>query len=714
MILIMKIEVRLADIEYNKKFEEINDNTVNGDNYISSTLKFRKDTYTSDEIVTKIEKYDELIKRVVDNFIKTFHDRGLEPTEEQIYFAKETTEVIFGKLKDKNIISVVNASPGFGKSTIKIEILKVLIENYKSDSSNFTNGVILVGDRLEDLRDIVTTLNDCGLGGYAYMLESWNRDICLDNKIVMSAGKMCSKCDYLYKCKIGQQQREQNKYPILLMTNARLKECADSIQRYKKYDNGERTLLLVDERPELLDTLKVNKSVLNEIDTYISNLEYKDLEDKTRLLNQWKDITDTIEKQMSLLRIKYKRFILKNSNNIGICKENDEFMKLWNKYVKSEYKRELNHIHKILTEGGFYVCEGSKEFISSIGIRDLTADYSNDFKTIIFDGSALYDPLYLGLYNQGKIKYLYIKNSRTYENLNIEAIMKHKVTKTEFKNKKYLIKALCNFVSNKAKQGFGYEYVITYKETSKRIGELLGGSLKSKVLKEDDGGVFYFGNTKGSNSMSKCNRMFQLGWNTLPDYEYVIQFLSCSGIWEKILKNCTDKEMSERYSDLFMIKDRSSSGKYKSINKEYRFGLEALDQFKYLHIASEFYQEVHRTQLRIYDCDENVDVILFRNLKVIFELIKGLFPKCNLIYNTEEIYEFVRAKNDSRENKVKGYDEFFNWYNSWDGSLIKAKEIKSICNINNEQYKTLCKNSSIRSVLNNLIVPKKGYYSKFS
>lgn len=682
MILIMKIEVRLADIEYNKRFEE----ETNSGYIPSSTLKFSKDTYTSDEIVTKIDKYDDLIKRVVDNFIKTFHDRGLEPTEEQIYFAKETTEVVFGKLKDKNIISVVNASPGFGKSTIKIEILKVLIENYKSDSSNFTNGVILVGDRLEDLREIVTTLNDCGLGGYAYMLESWNRDICLDNKIVMSTGKMCSKCDYLYKCKIGQQQREQNKYPILLMTNARLKECADSIHRYKKYDNGERTLLLVDERPELLDTLKVNKSVLNEIDTYISNLEYKDLGDKTRLLNQWKDISDTIEKQMSLLRTKYKRFILKNSNNIGICKDNDEFMKLWNKYIKSEYKRELNHIHKVLTEGGFYVCEGSKEFISSIGIRDLTADYSNDFKTIIFDGSALYDPLYLGLYNQSKIKYLYIKNSRTYENLNIEAVMKHKVTKTEIKNKKYLIKALCSFVGNKSKQGFGYEYVITYKETSKKLGELLGGSLKGKILKEDDGGVFYFGNTKGSNAMSKCNRMFQLGWNTLPDYEYVIQFLSCSGLWEKILNNCTDKEMAERYSDLFMIKNRSKNDS----NKDYRFGLDALDQFKYLHIASEFYQEVHRTQLRIYDCDEDVDVILFRNLKVIFELIKGLFPKCNLNYNNEEIQEFVTAKTMDRKaiegKEMTNPQKVMDYINGLEkGTTIKTKDIYENTGLNKNQ-----------------------------
>lgn len=89
------------------------------------------------------------------------------------------------------------------------------------------------------------------------------------------------------------------------------------------------------------------------------------------------------------------------------------------------------------------------------------------------------------------------------------------------------------------------------------MGDYLEDSLRNNIVKMNDGSCFYFGNTKGSNAMSKCNRMIQVGWDTMPDYEYAIQFLCSSNLWDRLLDLCATKDKAERCSELFEKKDRS-------------------------------------------------------------------------------------------------------------------------------------------------------------
>ena len=59
--------------------------------------------------------------------------------------------------------------------------------------------------------------------------------------------------------------------------------------------------------------------------------------------------------------------------------------------------------------------------------------------------------------------------------------------------------------------------------------------------------------------MQECTKMFQIGWSTLTDYKYVIQWLSTSNIeFNNILKNYADIKKAEEYSESLEVKDRSS------------------------------------------------------------------------------------------------------------------------------------------------------------
>lgn len=712
----------IKNIDYNYKNYIIDEknNIKDGDRYTYNQIELTKKVHTADELVTVDKDKKIIVNDVKNSFIETFKNRG-GATKEQIHFAEETAKIVFGNLIN-DVVTGIPAPCGFGKSSISLEILKKLIQLIKDGIT--TNGLILVTDRLDSLRDTQENLKEMSLDGYTYILEGWNENICKNKKVKQAESKMCSpsKCPYFYKCKVYEQQKEQNKYPILLITNARLRECGDSIKRYSSWENGERTVLLIDERPDILDTVKVNKKLLNEISTEISKCEYETVEEKTELENLWNEIQNTIENKMQKLRKKYKRFITSNINNEIICKNDTRFMELWDKYMKFNFKRELEHIHKVLTLGGFYVYEKNREFITTIGSKNLKEMYSDTFKTVIFDGTALYDPLYLKMYKNESIKFLDIQNTRLYENLFIDAYVQHKMTKTIFRDKNYYIKACADFIKSKMRNGFNKKgYVVTYQTIAVQLAELLGDTSRIPM---NDGVCYYFGNTKGKNSMKDCNVMFQVGWDTMPDYEYAIQWLSvCITDWEKNIELCSDLKYAEEISEQLEIKDRKfeqyGEDKYSSSYSCYEFGFTLLNQFKLFMIVTNFYQEVHRIKLRNYTCtEEKIQVNLFAQKRIVFDMIEQLFPKCHMERIKKELSHFKEGKikgRKTKDGKMTAPQKFLNWYDNWDGKKISVTEIKKKCKISNNQWKDLKRKSDIKSILSELKNFKEGrvyYYSR--
>ena len=710
----------INDLDYNYKYKILNEQNnkllLDGDNRLNEVIKLSKEVYTANEIVTITPELELISTDITNNFINTFESRG-GLTTEQINFANETSKVIFGELIE-DIITVIPAPCGFGKSSITSEILQKIISLHINKES--TDGIIIVTDRLESLRNTVEYLKQVNLDGYTYILEGWNQEICINKKIKQGDAKVCTpnNCNFFSKCKISKQQKEQEKFPILLITNARLRECADSIIKYKDWENGTRTILLIDERPDVLDVVKVSKELLNKISTTLSKLSYDATEDKTTLENKFKEISDTINTKMQRLRgSEHKRFIVSNINNDMICKNDLEFMTLWDKYMRFENKRELEHIHTILTLGGFYVYQKNIEFICTIGSRDLKELYCKTFKTIIFDGTALYDPQYLGMYNNKSIKYLDIENTRSYDNLTINVYNKHKLTQTTFREKNHLVNACASFINNKMRIGFTKKtYVVTYQ----RVASDLYGQLKhlDYIPTPNDFEVYYYNSTKGNNNMQECVNMFMLGWHTMPDFEYVIQWLSIYVNWDGVINKCSNLEKALEISEQLEIKDRSveeyNGDDYGTNYKSYEYGYEGLNKYKYFMMVTDFYQEIHRTKLRKYNCNDKIICHIFAIKSIILKMIEQLFPRKGELINVidEELVEFKESKADGRKNKVKGYDEFMKWYETWDGSIIKAGEIKVICDVDTKQWETLKKNKVIKSRLDTLTQPKRGQYIK--
>lgn len=692
----------IKDIDYNYKYLLIDkkNNVLNGDNFLNDTIKLTRTVYSADALVSLNQNQLDIVECIKNNFIETFEKRG-GASKEQIHFSEETAKIVFGELKNVNDVITCPAPCGFGKSSISLEILKKLIDLIKTEQTQ--NGLILVTDRLDSLRDTEKCLKDLGLDGFVYIMEGWNSDICQNRKVKEGSNKSCTprNCPYYYKCKISKQNDEQYEKPILLITNARLRECGESIKQFSKYEDGERNILLIDERPDFLDNIRVNKKLLNEISTEISKCEYYDVEEKTKLENMWEYIQNIITNKMKKLRKNYKRFIVSNINNEPICKNDKDFMGLWEKYMKGNYKRELSHIHTVLTQGGLYVYEKNVEFITTIGSKDLSDMYSDTFKTIIFDGTSLYDPLYLGMYDRGSIKFLDIENTRTYQNLNINVYMhkENRITKSILREKTYFLKACATFANDKMKKGFSKKaYVITYQPFSQRLSELLDKDYNYAKPNQDE--CYYFGNTKGKNVMSDCNVMFQFGWDTMPDYEYIIRFLSVCVDWNLTLEMCSSIEEAEKLSENLEVKERNQeqigNNIYKSQFKCWEFGFSSINQFKLYTIVTNFYQEVHRIKLRNYTCtEEKIEVNIFAIQTIVLKMISQLFPKCKLKEIKTCLPCFKESKADNRKNKGENYTKFKKWLDNQNKNReVSTKELYKESGLNNEQLRGLRKTNS--------------------
>ena len=135
-------------------------------------------------------------------------------------------------------------------------------------------------------------------------------------------------------------------------------------------------------------------------------------------------------------------------------------------------------------------------------------------------------------------------------------------------------------------------------------------------------------------------------------------------------------------------------------------------------MVTDFYQEIHRTKLRQYSCNDKIVTHVFAVKNIILRMIEQLFPSkegrvINLI--DDELVEFKESKIEGRVNKNGTRtvpQKFLEWYNTWDGEKINISIIKENCVFTNEDWKGVKKNKTIKEIFNeiNTIREGKNYY----
>lgn len=680
------------------------------------TLSIKKKMYKSSHFVHIDDELNQIAETIANKFKDELAIYSIKATQEQLEYIRELTRVFFGVHRNQNI-TIIPAPCGFGKSVGKRVILKYVQKLIELGS---TNGVIVVADMKDDLYELQNYLGN----KYCYILEGYSPEICTNKNFNESTYNMCKNCNKT-NCKVRKQNKECKDYPVLLMTNARLGELGESVDKYYEWNGGLRTKLIIDERPVIDATITINKTILNNIDSYLNNkVDYKgNDDDKTNLCNLFMELSNKIYDFMRTNRTKYTRKHIAIKNTEELTSNDELFHELWDKYeLNFIYGKQLNTIENILKNGCIYINEGTTEFLTIPKTKNLNYSYKK-FTTFILDGSSLIDPWYNAMENYAD--YLYIKNTRTFENLEIIIHHKHNLSKTNFTNKNTgskLVKS-CNRYLNNLPSNEKY-YVVTYKDQCNNIkinkknkSNFIFDSVETIVTNKETKKKefvnvevpFHFGATKGKNLMSNSNHMIQLGYNRPPDYITSINLLAIKNKDNSIISN-SDEEISNIISDVVKRCDRdintlqvsSQADKNASMDLnnssifgrvQYRFGLPALNEFEWINLACELYQEINRTAIRKQDYTGKITVELFKPPSpVVIELLGLLFPKCTIIDNYDPLPEFelenaLNRKSPKGENELTAFQKIWGYLNSLPaGNEIKTKDIYTGAGVTKNQF----------------------------
>ena len=603
-------------------------------------------------------------------------------SEQQVKFYNDCSRLIFGELIDNNPI-LIPAKCGFGKTTfLKSMISTVITEVENKRISEEYLPMIITQERLEDLENLIRAINDETKTNYIYLFKGWNKNFkeCINNSPPKNLEEhyiKCNKsnCKEYEKCSISHQLKKSKEFPIIAITTARLALLNNSIDPHNSLDKyieftdksgntKKRKRIIIDEKPKLLENNLFTRDIIRNLESYVekyNNYNYSkkfNHEEEIYLKTQLNIIsTYLLEIEKETLNEKYKIMELDKS------KFTKEFKDKWIKYLGYKHpdfqKLDIffnNLVLRCRDKNNFFIIKQNN--FNTCGL-----------KTFIFDGTAEISIEYKS--SENDFKYFKIDDYKDYPHLNFH-IMKTYVSRQGLENKKDLI-------TDWIEENFNDKtFVISYKKYEDYFRKRFQSN--SNIILDVDK-FPYFGNTKGKNTWSECNKMIQIGWNRHSSDDYLAEFLSLNpeyaSLWLKLYE--FEMEITE-----FFIEQMTPDnyGNFSHNEEIYHFVLQ--------NMVVDLEQEVYRTKIREFNTDEEVDVYLFvreKEYEIIKSMIAARFKNCNFI-ETDITFASERKKQDLLERN--GNEELANLFNfldnEWDGKEILANVLYTKFDISKDQW----------------------------
>ncbi|WP_159426828.1 hypothetical protein [Clostridium nigeriense] len=458
-------------------------------------------------------------------------------SDKQIEFAKNLANKIFNLEMDGKI-EVNHNRCGMGKSTIIKAVLNQLVNNYgfwgevprEAQLDNYGHGAIVITDRLERLEEIE---NYNGLHDRCYLMKYNKED---EGQLYKNNRKEFLK-----------QLNEQYRYPIVLLSTQKyfkMKECEREL--LYKWKDGQRKILICDEKPPIISTEIIDEKYLSNIRIELEALPKG--EDRAYLISYWKRFYNWLDGVRDSYTEYNINWVCGSGNDCLLSHATDK--KFFNKLSELAPTRLYDSIYKlkdINKNGCLFISNGDKTQDNSrkfILIKNNTNKFDKDkCKTVIFDATAMYDKHYTisDTYNIFKL------DDSKENDINLHHIpisTSQNYLKTNIKH----LENICNYINTLGNDLF----IATY---GKKSG--LFQQFKMRINSKE---IAYFGDIKGKNNWNSYSDMVHLGLNRKSNDVYLATYIALTGAEEKwnVVQD-TDKI----YSDIEKILE-NSKGRFKN------------------------------------------------------------------------------------------------------------------------------------------------------
>lgn len=223
----------------------------------------------------------QLLPQVRKKLQSYFRQRDLAPLPGQMEQLMQAAEAILEGKPGK--IVAVPFRPGFGKSTLIRAILEVLAQEFSASTpiSETIGGVIVVVEKTSEGEELEHLCNDLTGQQVAVSIASANdytlgQGRCFNG--TAHSFKECPRrsCPDYSQCPLMHAMRHIDHTPILILLHARYQRFMEDMSPFLVWHNDvrdqRRTLLLVDEKPEMIDTQALDTQKLNTLDSELTQL----------------------------------------------------------------------------------------------------------------------------------------------------------------------------------------------------------------------------------------------------------------------------------------------------------------------------------------------------------------------------------------------------------------------------------------------------------
>ncbi len=350
-----------------------------------------------------------LYPHVLEELDNYFSMRGLTYLPGQRELLAKATEAVLQAVP--GTATAIPFQPGLGKSTQIRALLTVFSQEFSLNTSIAQNigGVIVVVEKTaeaEELEQLCNKFNPDRI--IAKAISAPNDYNLAQGKCLNGAATTYQEClgrncpDYA-DCPLVQSASQIHDTPILIMLHARYQRYMEDMSLFLTWEdsNGQhnRTLLLVDELPPMIEENALNLEAINQIETQFDKLKpsYQAhiLKEKTALLCEWnKSIRTPFFKLLKIAR--------KYAGLYGIISERDmteagftpEKLQLLQamaaNYVGTERHASVQLINTLLNSENAYYIVGQDVSFFFPRLRKIQGD--SQPATFLFSGTALLSP----------------------------------------------------------------------------------------------------------------------------------------------------------------------------------------------------------------------------------------------------------------------------------------------------------------------------------
>lgn len=643
-----------------------------------------------------------LYGRVMDSLDHLFSTRGTTYLDGQ---RDALTAIVKAILDDGQTgMFAVPLVPGGGKSTVMRALLTVFAEVFRDISDPIAKrlgGVIVVvektaeGDELEMLCNRGLEPGEPPVARLLSAVNDYNlkKGRCLTGEARTYAECPRHACREAANCPLLHTMEGLGETPILILLHARLAEHLPDLTSFATWCEADgtehhRTLLLIDEAPELVRQDVISTASLNEAEEKLLSMRasytWEDRCIKQRVLDSFDHaLRIPFSRLQRCERSKNRRSaVLIGSELEWAGFKHDDLAELLTRLEEYQAQRSSKAgklATALLADNGKFSCFGKNFELASPSLRTIRAD--TPLRTFIFSGTAQLIPQ---LTDNPNVTLLDTNFQESYARLTIhvqrDSVLKTSRTGLQTTGALEALVLWLQVLLPELAQTHGRVLLVSYKRMARRVWELLGEECQQLVFTAvipDSGETClpYFGSVAGSNAYRDATAVVCLGLPRLEPGDYLRRALAIDpdGSHAEELSHAT--EALEWQPCALKMQD--------------------------IHLAHELVQMVFRSRLRCHGDKAPIELWLTQPPDAVLALLRDYFGDCHfekhnaLPAECHSKLHTSKQRNGIQTNAARLYEALLAIP---EGSETTPAQLREQTGLTQDQYKEAMRAASVREL----------------